>query len=293
MKKISKAVIPVAGFGTRMLPATKKLPKEMLPVSGRPIIEYALQEASEAGIKDFVFITGNNKEILENYLNKNYTNNNTSTEKNKSIKSDLTERNTLKSINITFVKQKEPLGLGHAVLCAKDVIGKEPFCLILPDMLAKGKPGCLSQMLETYSTLKNNIIGLEKIPIEDTYKYGIVEISKKNNNICKIDNMVEKPNPENAPSNLMIMGRYILQPEIFNILEHQNPGHKDEIQLTDALIALGKTQKFTGVIFNGKTYDCGDKLGYLLANIKYTLDNKVNYPNIRKTLLNLMQTLEG
>jgi UTP--glucose-1-phosphate uridylyltransferase len=293
MNKILKAVLPIAGLGTRMLPATKNLPKELLPIFDKPMIEYAIKEASEAGIEDFVFITGKDKEVLQDYLNKKYLSDNTSVPENGPTKTKIFKKNDLKPRNIIFVRQEEPLGLGHALLCAKNIIGSEPFCLILPDMLPKGEPGCLSQMLEAYNTHKGNVIGLEKIPMEDTYKYGIVKISDKKNNVCKIDNMIEKPRPENAPSDLMIMGRYILQPEIFDILENQNPGYNNEIQLTDALITLTKTQKFMGMIFDGKTYDCGDKLGYLIANIKYILDSDANNPDIRNTLLNLIQTLEG
>ena len=293
MKKISKAIIPLAGLGTRMLPATKNLPKELLPIFDRPMIEYALKEASEAGIEDIIFITGKNKEMLQYYLGKNYQARHTFTEDNRSIKPERLTKSELNPNNIVFIEQKEPLGLGHAVLCAKNIIGNESFCLILPDMLAKGKPGCLSQMLQAYNINKGNIIGLEKIPIEDTYKYGIVKISDKKNNVCKIDGMIEKPRPEKAPSNLMIMGRYILQPEIFDTLEHQNPGHNNEIQLTDALITLIETQKFTGVVFDGKTYDCGDKLGYLMANLQYALDSEANNSDIRKTLVKLIQTLES
>ncbi len=270
---IKKAVFPVAGLGTRFLPATKAMPKEMLTVVDKPLIQYAVEEAMEAGIEHFIFITGRNKTAIEDHFDRQYELMNILKEKGKLEQIDILERDLPSAGQTSFTRQQQPLGLGHAVWCARHLIGNEPFALLLPDMLMQSPTGALKQMIEQYEKHGNNVVGLHEVPSNEVDQYGIVEARKADSGRLKITNMVEKPKIEDAPSNLMIMGRYILQPEIMKLLETQNKGAGGEIQLTDAMLKLLEFQEFSGVNINGKLFDCGSKLGFLSANVSYALEH--------------------
>ena len=268
-KKLRKAVLPVAGLGTRVLPATKAIPKEMLPVFDRPAIQYVVDEAAEAGIEHIVFVTGRNKSAIEDYFDRAYELEDTLRLKGKSQLLQELEADVREPGSMSFVRQQAPLGLGHAVWCARDVIGDEPFAVLLPDVLVMAKPGCLAQMVEAYRKTGGSIIAVE--PTDDPSSYGIVDPESSDGRLLKMRGMVEKPKREAAPSNLMITGRYILQPEIFDLLSSQGAGAGGEIQLTDAMVRLMKTQSFHALEYDGRSYDCGSKLGYLRAIAAYAL----------------------
>ncbi|HUN96235.1 MAG TPA: UTP--glucose-1-phosphate uridylyltransferase GalU [Bradyrhizobium sp.] len=269
--KIRKAVFPVAGLGTRVLPATKAMPKEMLTIVDKPLIQYVVDEAREAGIEHFVFVTGRNKGVIEDHFDRMFELDTTLAARGKKTEMEILERNQPAAGAMSFTRQQAPLGLGHAVWCARDIIGDEPFAVVLPDELVLNTPGCLAQMMAAAQTLggKSNLIAVEAVPDHLTHQYGICSVGKRDGRIFEVDGMVEKPPKGTAPSNLSITGRYILQPEIFNILEMQERGAGGEIQLTDAMIGLAKTQKFYGVEFEGERHDCGSKAGFLRANIAY------------------------
>ncbi len=267
---IKKAVFPVAGLGTRFLPATKAMPKEMLTVVDKPLIQYAVEEAAEAGIEHFIFVTGRNKSTIEDHFDHQYELMNTLRKKNKHVQIEILEKDLPSAGQTSFTRQQEPLGLGHAVWCARHLIGKEPFALLLPDMLLQSESGALKQMMAQYERLGNNVIGLYQVPLEEVDQYGIVKTESEG---CKIIDMVEKPKVADAPSNLMMMGRYILQPEIMMLLETQNKGAGGEIQLTDAMLKLLQFQDFSGVQIEGELFDCGSKLGFLTANVSFALQH--------------------
>lgn len=271
-KNVRIAVFPVAGLGTRFLPATKAMPKEMLPVVDRPLIQYAVDEAKEAGIEHFVFVTGRNKGVIEDHFDRQFE-----LEANLKTKGKLEALQSLqedlpKPGQSSFTRQQEPLGLGHAVWCARDIVGNQPFALLLPDMLFKSEPGVLSQMMDAYERTGNNIIAVEETDPEGISAYGVVGRGEGPDNGFEITEMVEKPKREDAPSNLIISGRYILKPEIFDLIEQQSTGAGGEIQITDAMQTLMKSQGFTGVKYNGRVFDCGSKVGFLTANIVFALD---------------------
>ncbi|MBU1175951.1 MAG: UTP--glucose-1-phosphate uridylyltransferase GalU [Alphaproteobacteria bacterium] len=270
--RVRIAVFPVAGLGTRFLPATKAMPKEMLPVVDRPLIQYAVDEAREAGIEHFVFVTGRNKGVIEDHFDQQYELERTLEERGKTDALAELHKDLPMAGRTSFTRQQEPLGLGHAVWCAREIVRGEPFALLLPDMIMKATPGCLSQMMTAYDELGGNIIAVEQIDPKDSASYGIVDRGQGPDNGFEIVGMVEKPQPADAPSNFIISGRYILQPEIFDILSGQSTGAGGEIQLTDAMLTLMARQKFHGVKFNGKTFDCGSKIGFLTANVAYALD---------------------
>ncbi|MQT14061.1 UTP--glucose-1-phosphate uridylyltransferase GalU [Segnochrobactrum spirostomi] len=270
-KRIRKAIIPVAGLGTRFLPATKSMPKEMLTVVDKPAIQYVFDEAREAGIEHIVFVTGRNKGVIEDHFDIAFE-----------LEETLHRRNKQEALNTviaarpqpgqtSFTRQQEPLGLGHAVWCARDIVGNEPFALLLPDVLIQAERGCLSQMMDVYASHGGNVIAVEEVPADKTDQYGVVEIGDGDDRVFGVTGMVEKPAPGTAPSNLIITGRYILQPEIFDLLANQEKGAGGEIQLTDAMRPLMKTQPFTGLRFEGTTYDCGSKIGFLSANVAFAL----------------------
>jgi UTP--glucose-1-phosphate uridylyltransferase len=269
--KIRKAVFPVAGLGTRVLPATKAMPKEMLTIVDKPLIQYVVDEAREAGIEHFVFVTGRNKGVIEDHFDRMFELDTTLAARGKKTEMEILERNQPAAGAMSFTRQQAPLGLGHAVWCARDIIGNEPFAVVLPDELVLNTPGCLAQMMMAAQALgeKSNLIAVEAVPDHLTHQYGICSVGKRDGRIFEVDAMVEKPPQGTAPSNLSITGRYILQPEIFNILETEERGAGGEIQLTDAMIGLAKTQKFYGVEFEGERHDCGSKPGFLRANIAY------------------------
>ncbi|MBI4923193.1 MAG: UTP--glucose-1-phosphate uridylyltransferase GalU [Devosia nanyangense] len=271
-KRVRTAVFPVAGLGTRFLPATKAMPKEMLTVVDRPLIQYAVDEAREAGIEHFVFITGRNKGVIEDHFDKQYELEPTLASRGKSDELAELQRELPQAGQASFTRQQEPLGLGHAVWCARELVGDQPFALLLPDMLFKGEPGVLKQMMEAYEETGGNVIAVEEVPMEEVSKYGVVARGKGPDEGFAITAMVEKPKRKDAPSNLIISGRYILQPEIFALIAEQPRGAGGEIQITDAMQTLMRQQAFTGVKYRGRSFDCGGKAGFLLANFVYALD---------------------
>jgi UTP--glucose-1-phosphate uridylyltransferase len=271
--KIRKAVFPVAGLGTRVLPATKAMPKEMLTIVDKPLIQYVVDEAKEAGIEHFIFVTGRNKGVIEDHFDRMYELDATLAARRKKAEMEILARDQPEAGAMSFTRQQAPLGLGHAVWCARDIVGDEPFAVVLPDELVLHAPGCLAQMIEAAGKLgeKSNLIAVEAVPDHLTHQYGICGVGKRHAqaNMFEVDGMVEKPPKGTAPSNLSITGRYILQPEIFKILQSQEHGAGGEIQLTDAMIGLAKKQKFYGVEFKGERHDCGSKAGFLRANIAF------------------------
>jgi len=271
--KIRKAVFPVAGLGTRFLPATKAMPKEMLTVVDRPLIQYAVDEAREAGIEHLIFVTGRNKAVIEDHFDVQYELEATLSGRGKQEALNLLTKDLPKPGSTSFTRQQVPLGLGHAVWCAREMIGNEPFAVLLPDMLMKGQPGCLKQMVKVYEEWGGNVLAVEECDPSQTHQYGIVGIGAEVGGAAfRINAMVEKPKPEVAPSNLYINGRYILQPQIFDLLSKQEKGAGNEIQLTDAMLRLMDRQYIYGCRFDGQTYDCGNKVGFLAANVAFALD---------------------
>ncbi|MEE2525857.1 UTP--glucose-1-phosphate uridylyltransferase GalU [Hyphobacterium sp. HN65] len=273
MARIRKAVLPVAGLGTRVLPATKAVPKEMLPVFDRPAIQYVVNEAIEAGIEHFVFVTGRNKSAIDDFFDRAYELESLLSEKGKQELLRQLEIERPKPGSMSFVRQQAPLGLGHAVWCARDVIGNEPFAVLLPDVIVKAFPSCMAQMVATYEEKGGNVIAVETVPETEVNKYGIVAPESQYNRTIKMRGMVEKPTVEEAPSNLSITGRYILQPEIFSFLGNQARGAGGEIQLTDAMAALMREQDFFALEYEGESFDCGSKQGYLRAFLQFALDH--------------------
>jgi UTP--glucose-1-phosphate uridylyltransferase len=273
--KIRKAVFPVAGLGTRVLPATKAMPKEMLTIVDKPLIQYVVDEAREAGIEHFVFVTGRNKGVIEDHFDRMFELDATLEARGKKAEQEILAQNQPEAGAMSFTRQQAPLGLGHAVWCARDIVGDEPFAVVLPDELVLNTPGCLKQMIEAAVALeaKANLIAVEAVPDDRTHQYGICGVGKRQGKIFEVDGMVEKPPKGTAPSNLSITGRYILQPEIFALLERQEPGAGGEIQLTDAMLKLAEEEKqpFFAVRFDGRIYDCGSKMGFLLANVAFAL----------------------
>ena len=273
MKQVTKAVFPVAGMGTRFLPATKANPKEMLPIVDKPLIQYAVEEAIAAGITELIFITGRTKRSITDHFDKAYELETELEKKGKNEELKIVRGIIPNDVTCIFIRQAEPLGLGHAVLCAKSVIGDAPFAVILPDdLIDDGKRGAIKQMVDKYQQQDSSVIAVQNVPKEDTSKYGIVETSSTDDkSLSKIKSIVEKPEPDLAPSTLGVVGRYVLSPEIFNCL-HQTPkGAGNEIQLTDAISLLIKKESIYAYEFEGTRYDCGSKLGYMQASIQYAL----------------------
>ena len=268
MKRIRKAVLPVAGLGTRFLPATKAVPKEMLTVVDRPVVQHVVDEAREAGIEHFIFVTGRGKAVIEDHFDIAFELDHMLQERGKQAAYEELKKDLPKAGQTSFTRQQAPLGLGHAVWCAREIVGDEPFAVLLPDMLSRG---CMAQMLEAYDRHGGNVIAVEEVKPEETHQYGIVAVGETFGQTFEITGMVEKPKQGTAPSNFIISGRYILQPEIFSILERGEKGAGGEIQLTDAMIRLAEEQKFYGMHFDGRTYDTGSKIGFLTANIAYGL----------------------
>jgi UTP--glucose-1-phosphate uridylyltransferase len=287
---IRKAVLPVAGLGTRFLPATKAVPKEMLTVVDRPLIQHVVDEAREAGIEHFIFVTGRNKGVIEDHFDRQFELETTLTEKRRYADLQILASDLPEPGQMSFTRQQTPLGLGHAVWCAREIIGREPFALLLPDVLVQAKRGCLAQMIDAYNSLgdKANVIAVEEVPRERVSMYGIVGVGKQNGLAFQITSMVEKPRVEDAPSNLSITGRYILQPEVLDLLGTQTRGAGGEIQLTDAMLRLAQTQPFFGLKFEGKSFDCGSKIGFLSANIAYALERDDIAPSLRDEIRRLL-----
>jgi UTP--glucose-1-phosphate uridylyltransferase len=290
MKPIRTAIFPVAGLGTRFLPATKAMPKEMLPVVDRPLIQHVVDEAREAGIEHFIFVTGRNKAVIEDHFDRQFELEATLKERKKTAEMKLLDADLPAAGSTSFTRQQSPLGLGHAVWCARELTGNEPFALLLPDVLVQNKPGCLKQMIEAYRDLEEdaNVTAVEEMAMERIHQYGVVGMGKAKGKAFAITEMVEKPSREKAPSNLIITGRYILQPEIFKILETQSGGAGGEIQITDAMIKLAKQQPFYGLKFEGRAFDCGSKVGFLAANVAYALEREDIAPAFREELNGLL-----
>ncbi|MGB3500246.1 MAG: UTP--glucose-1-phosphate uridylyltransferase GalU [Mesorhizobium sp.] len=271
MKKIRKAVFPVAGLGTRFLPATKAIPKEMLTVVDRPVIQYVVDEAREAGIEHFIFVTGRNKAVIEDHFDMQYELYDTLAQRGKDNELARLERMQPGAGQTSFTRQQSPLGLGHAVWCARDLVGDEPFALLLPDMIMQAEQSCMKDMVELYEQTGGNVIAVQECDPAEAHKYGIVGRGKATGGGFEITQMVEKPKPGTAPSNLFINGRYILRPEIFSILENQERGAGNEIQLTDGMLTLAKSQSFHGFHYHGRTFDCGSPEGFIEANVAFGL----------------------
>jgi UTP--glucose-1-phosphate uridylyltransferase len=278
--RVRKAVFPVAGLGTRLLPATKSIPKEMITIVDRPLIQYAVDEAREAGIEQLIFVTGRGKSALVDYFDHAY-------ELEATLRGNRKSLEVLQPSNAAFgevitVRQQQPLGLGHAVWCARHIIGDEPFAVLLPDELMLGKPNCLAQMVEAYDSVGGNIVAALEVPDSETHKYGVIDPGATDGRLTEIRGMVEKPAPGTAPSNLMLPGRYILQPEVLKQLDAQEAGAGGEIQLTDAMAKLVGVQPFHALRFDGERYDCGSAEGFVIANLALALGRDDIAPKVRE-----------
>ena len=295
VRPIKTAVFPVAGLGTRFLPATKAMPKEMLTVVDRPVIQLAVDEAREAGIEHFVVVTGRGKAVIEEHFDKAFELDTTLAARGKTKELDALARDLPRAGQASFTRQQEPLGLGHAVWCARQLVKDEPFALLLPDMAMHASPGCLKQMIDIYQAHGGgNVVAVEEVPWDQVNRYGVVGAKDWTDNAFTITSMVEKPKTrELAPSNLIISGRYILQPEIFGEIERQEPGAGGEIQLTDAMIRLMQRERFYGLKYRGTTYDCGDKVGFLAANVAFALDRPDVGPGFREALKKILAEKGG
>jgi UTP--glucose-1-phosphate uridylyltransferase len=287
-RRIRKAVLPVAGLGTRFLPATKAVPKEMLTVVDRPVVQHVVDEARAAGIEHFIFVTGRNKGVIEDHFDNQFELEATLSSRNKKKELEALLADLPGAGQTSFTRQQAPLGLGHAVWCARDIVGDEPFALLLPDMLHHGKTPCLKDMMEAYAERGGNHIAVSPVPDDQTHQYGIVGVEDAKAKVSGITQMVEKPPKGTAPSNLHITGRYILQPEIFGLLATQERGAGGEIQLTDSMIKLMAAQPFHAVTFDGKIYDTGSKIGFLMANVVYALDREDIGPQLKAELKRLL-----
>jgi UTP--glucose-1-phosphate uridylyltransferase len=292
MKKIRKAIIPAAGLGTRFLPATKAQPKEMLPIVDKPAIQYIVEEAIESGIEDIIIVTGRNKRAIEDHFDKSVE-----------LEMMLEEKGSTQLLNIVqsvsnladvhYIRQKQPLGLGHAILCARKFIGDEPFAVLLGDDILQSSPPGLKQMMDIYEQTETSVIAVQEVPWEDVSKYGIVSPSTNFDSYRLIEDLVEKPDRDHAPSNLAVIGRYIIMPEIFGILERQEPGRGGEIQLTDALRVLNKGQRMAAYLMQAKRYDVGDKMGYIEATIELALQRPDLQDQVKSYLLSLIGQWES
>lgn len=271
-KPVRKAVFPVAGLGTRFLPATKAIPKEMLPIIDQPLIQYAVDEAREAGIEQLIFVTGRGKGALEEHFDIAFELESTMRERGKSL--DILERTRIQPGNLLSVRQQVPLGLGHAIWCARAVIGDEPFAVLLPDELMIGSPGCMKQMVEAYEQVGGNVISVLEVPEAEVSSYGVITPGARHGALTEVKGLVEKPRREEAPSNLIVSGRYILQPEVMTVLDSQEKGAGGEIQLTDAMARMIGAQAFHAVTFAGQRYDCGSKLGFVEATLAIALERE-------------------
>lgn len=283
---VKKAIIPAAGLGTRFLPATKSQPKEMLPIVDKPTLQYIIEEAIESGIEEILIITGRNKKSIEDHFDKSVE---LELELEQKGKKEMLEmvRDISNMVNIHYIRQKEPKGLGHAIHCAKSFIGNEPFAVLLGDDIVDAEVPCLKQLINTYDEYKTTILGVQEVAKEDTDKYGILDVKHIEDRVYKVKDMVEKPSVESAPSNIAILGRYIINPSIFEILENQEPGKGGEIQLTDALKTLSTQEAIYAYNFEGRRYDVGDKFGFLEATIDFALKRD----ELREDLLNYMKDI--
>jgi UTP--glucose-1-phosphate uridylyltransferase len=288
--RIRKAIIPAAGLGTRFLPATKAQPKEMLPIVDKPAIQYIVEEAIDSGIEDIIIVTGRNKRAIEDHFDKSVELEMLLAEKGNHELLKLVQ-NVSNLVNVHYIRQKQPLGLGHAVLCASKFIGNEPFALLLGDDIIDSQPPCLKQMIDLYAEVKTSVIAALTVPWEDVDKYGIISPSKQEGTMQYIHDLVEKPDRDQAPSNMAVIGRYVIEPEIFAILEKCEPGRAGEIQLTDALRILNRQKPMLAYMQQGRRYDVGDKFGYIQATIEFALQRKELQPQLLSYLKDLMKRL--
>ncbi|PLT31780.1 UTP--glucose-1-phosphate uridylyltransferase GalU [Peribacillus deserti] len=272
MKKVRKAIIPAAGLGTRFLPATKAMPKEMLPIVDKPTIQYIVEEAIESGIEDIIIVTGKGKRAIEDHFDNSFELEQNLLEKGKFELLNEVQKSS-KMVDIHYIRQKEAKGLGHAIWCARKFIGNEPFAVLLGDDIVQADKPCLKQMIDQYDRFRASIIGVQKVPEEEVSRYGVVDGEEIHERLYSVTDLIEKPKVEDAPSNLAIMGRYILSPRIFEILQHQKPGAGGEIQLTDAIAELNRYESVYAYNFNGKRYDVGEKLGFIKTTIEMALQN--------------------
>lgn len=288
---VRKAIIPAAGLGTRFLPATKAQPKEMLPIVDKPAIQYIVEEAIESGIKDILIVTGRNKRAIEDHFDKSYELEKMLEEKG-SLKLLETVQNVSSLADVHYIRQKEPLGLGHAILCARNFIGNEPFAVLLGDDIIRSQPPCLRRMMDIYDRVQASVIGVQEVPWEDVHKYGIVSPGRAaQGGYPAIEDLVEKPSREQAPSNMAVIGRYIIEPEVFDILEALPPGRGGEIQLTDALRILNGKRPMVAYPIEGQRYDVGDKLGYIEATIELALQRDDLNESLKAYLTELVAKL--
>ncbi|WP_166041981.1 UTP--glucose-1-phosphate uridylyltransferase GalU [Sphingosinicella sp. YJ22] len=285
MKPVRKAVFPVAGLGTRFLPATKAIPKEMITLVDRPLIQYAIEEAREAGIEQMIFVTGRGKGALEDHFDISFELETTMAARGKSL--DVLESTRTEPGSVISVRQQEPLGLGHAVWCARNIVGDEPFAVFLPDEVMVGQPNCMAQMVQAYEKVGGNVVAVLEVPPSETHRYGVVVPGADDGKLVEIKGLVEKPPQGTAPSNLMLPGRYILQPEVMRALDAHEKGAGGEIQLTDAMAKLIGTQPFHGYRFDGERHDCGEKVGFVIANLALALRREDIGPQVRAYIADL------
>lgn len=284
MKPIRTVVFPVAGMGTRFLPATKAIPKEMLPLVDKPLIQYAVEEAKEAGIEKFVFVTGRGKHVIEDHFDHAYELESLLAQREKVKELDSLSETLPQTGSVSFTRQQKPLGLGHAVWCARHLVGDEPFAVMLPDDFVLGTPGCVKQLVDAYERTGGNVVAVREVPREHTSRYGVLKVGKDDGSLVEVAGLVEKPKPEAAPSTLTIFGRYVLMPEIFDVLDRQEPGAGGEIQLTDAMARLIGRMPFHGLRFKGEPFDCGNKVGFLHATVALALARPDIAPAFRDVL---------
>lgn len=271
-KKVRKAVFPVGGLGTRFLPATKAMPKEMLPVVDKPLIQYAVEEALDAGIEEIIFVTGRGKAAIEDFFDHNYELRQVLSERGKNAELALIESTVFESGMVAYTRQQEPLGLGHAVWCARELVGDEPFAVLLADDLVMADRPCLKQLIDVYEETEGNVVAVMDVPREHTNRYGILDVAADDGKLAEIKGLVEKPDPADAPSTLSIIGRYLLLPEVFGFLDDRTKGAGGEIQLTDAMARMIGDKAFHGLRFDGQRFDCGDKAGFFEANVAFALE---------------------
>ena len=288
VQPVRKAVFPVAGLGTRFLPATKVMPKEMLPIVDKPLIQYALEEAQEAGIKDFVLVTGRGKNLMEDHFDNAYELEAILIERGKEAELDAVQRMMPDPGKLAYTRQRRPLGLGHAIWCARQFIAGEPFAVLLPDDLIQAGPGCLKQMMDAYAEVGGNIVAVEDVPREHTNRYGILDVESEKGALARARGLVEKPDPASAPSTLSIIGRYILQPEVFEHLDKHETGAGGEIQLTDAMAKTIGDVPFHGMRFEGRRFDCGTKIGFVAANVAFAVARDDLNGDIREVIKSII-----
>jgi UTP--glucose-1-phosphate uridylyltransferase len=292
-KPLRKAIFPVGGLGTRFLPATKAMPKEMLSVVDKPLIQYAVEEAKAAGIEEFIFVTGRGKSAIEDHFDYSYELQHTLEARGKKAEMELISGLLPLPGQVAYIRQQEANGLGHAVWCARNLVGSEPFAVLLADDLVQADAPCLRQMVEVYNEVGGNVVAVMDVPREHTNRYGILKTGRDQGRIVEVEGLVEKPKPEEAPSTLSIIGRYILQPDVFGFLEEQKPGAGGEIQLTDAMAQMTGRGRFHGYRFEGRRFDCGDKAGFIEANIAFALKHPKIGKSVRQTVLEFAKELSA